>query len=438
MCVAFFRCGRHRKHKASQAVRMRDEPIYYERNFSGDPFPGEELPHETARRVPHRSRRRKDPGPVSRVWAAIMWAGVILLVFLTAAAAGWYSRLPAFRAAEDQLPPDDCFADGVYVDNIPLAGLTYQQALDRITAGQRGTVSGTLRVTAGEQGWIIPVSRFYDGEKNIRDALDKAFAVGRSVTPAILPEGLSPFEYRRRSAESARNKGAYYYVSPAWRQETVSETAAQIAGDIQKEPVNAQLDTFDFATGTFTFLPEEKGYSIPVSDIETAITKALEDHSGTGAAQDIILTPEEILPGITAYDLMNFFGLVSAAAARLPQEAQDIVTALDGIIVPAGTDISLFNVMLQRLPGSGVSREGLKANLYSSELSRIGDMVYRAASAAGMKIGKHFPDGAGGTSISWPDEDLVLSNGSAYPVFLTVSVGQDPCTLYIYGRIPNH
>lgn len=413
---------------------MNGDPLFYESDRFTAPYPEEDPPVRTGRRV----YRRSGTGPVSRVWQVILCAGAALLLILAALAAGWYSRLPAFRAAQALLPGSGLFADGTYVDNIPLSGLTYQQALNRLTVVGHGEKAGTVTVTAGEQGWTIPVSRFYDDDKNIRDALDKAWAVGRSVTQEILPEGLSPFEYRRRSAETARDKGAYYYVSGAWRPEIVAEAAAEIAGDINREPVSAELATFDFSTESFTFLPERNGYSIRVSDIETAIAKALGQYDTSGAAGDVALEPRVILPEITSYDLMNSFGPVSAAVARLDEGSQDLLRAVDGVIIPAGNEISLFNIMLQRLTGNGVSREGLRANLYAAELSGVGDLVFRAASSAELTIVKHSADQSGNTVIRWPDEDLILRNDSAYPVYLSAQTGKDPCTLTVYGRIPNH
>lgn len=375
---------------------------------------------------------------VNTIWRVLYIAGLVALSLLIFVAFGWFLKYPEFIRKTALLPKINIFADNTFVENIPLGGLTYDDALQKaVSVSVSAPVSDyTLSVQVGPDIWKIPVQRFYDLDRNVSEALDRAYAVGRSITRQILPEGISPFEYRWRSIISAKNSGAYYYVSRACRSENISIAADQIADAVYKAPQNASLQTFDFNSKTFTFTMDQNGRQIERSTVNKSITAALETLNDAVPSMDITLEAETLLPEIRTIDLINSFGVTGTDIHTFDDDiARHICAALNGIVLPAGAELSLLTVMFQRLKSEVLSAEGIKANLYSDHLSAVAEMLCRAGLKSDLKILKKHTDASGKILINWPTDDLVFVNRGQYPVFITADFFGGTAVISLYGRL---
>ena len=90
----------------------------------------------------------------------------------------------------------NCFAQGVLVDQVHIGGMSRAQA-EAALQGSGAQGAGALRLTvhADGQTWVITPNEL-PLERNIQAVLDTAYAVGRQGSRDTIASDVTPFEYR--------------------------------------------------------------------------------------------------------------------------------------------------------------------------------------------------------------------------------------------------
>ncbi len=301
----------------------------------------EERPHP-----PPRPPKRNQKSSV--LWKALFPCSLVLAASLLLAVFFYRTSWLSFRSGADSLTGNRFFS-GLTVDGTDVGGMTYGQAEDVLTGISRSAGEEVrLTILIGEATAEFS-SAHISYSRNVGDALDQAYAVGRSWDASALEAGNSPFEERLRSVRGLREKGLAFASSAAYRREDVAAFAAALARQTDTPPVSAKLRDVDFVHRVFSYTEDQSGLMLDQENLVSQICAALDE----GAAEKTIRARMSYAPpAVRRTDLMNRFGLMNVRAVPTVTRAGDaalkaLVKALNGVVIQSGDQISFHSVLKQ-------------------------------------------------------------------------------------------
>ena len=373
----------------------------------------EEMREEHPKSLPLRPEGKRKTSPLWKVLfpeSAALLAALLLIVFLYRAP--WVS----FRSGADALHSDRFFS-GVTVDGTDVSGMTYSQAASVISGtarADRDEVRLTIRI--GEATAVFS-SADISYSRNVNDALDRAYAAGRSWDGAALEEGNSPHEEKLRAVRTLRNKGEFFTSSAAYSRRDVESYVAALALQVDQPAVSSRLRDVDFVHRTFSYTDDQSGVRLDQEDLVTQICAALDEGLTEGTVQAHMAYAA---PAVRKTDLMNRFGLmnvraVSTGTAQGDASLKALVKALNALVIQSGDQISFLAVL---------EKAGYELLPFADDPlpTQIASALMDGGLCAGMTLKTRFPlpekSGlvpAGTEAAIAKGQDMVLVNESGSP-----------------------
>ena len=195
----------------------------------------------------------------------------------------------------------DTIYDGVFVDDIPLGGLTKAQAKQQVEARQQETIKPIgVTLTDGTQQWAFTAADM--GVHFDTDAvIDQAFQQGRDGNV------LERFETIQKLPENPVKLTTTMTIDPAPLQSKVQELATSLS----KPAVDATITGFDPSKSgedRFTFAKEQPGAQVDADALWAAVQQQI-DNKTYGTVQ---VTTEPVAPKITAEALKTNTKLIAS------------------------------------------------------------------------------------------------------------------------------
>lgn len=148
---------------------------------------------------------------------------------------------------------------GVFVDGVSVGGMTVeeaQEALSKTTGETAGQFSVTVAI--GDKTWNFDSSNV-PSARDLGNVLEKAYAIGRTNTVEIQATQQTPFRQRVNTALALREQGVNLTTTATYDHEAVRALVDEIAAYVTRDPIDAQILTFDYKTRSFTFSSEQPG-----------------------------------------------------------------------------------------------------------------------------------------------------------------------------------
>lgn len=386
--------------------------------------------------------------PAHWLWPALL--GLCVLIWLVL---GWgliRARRPyaafAGRAAELS---SGVFFPGITVDGIDLSGMTRAQAASRLAAASQTNGSAldiqvqaagtTYRVTAQQ----IPFSGDAQG------VLDRAWAIGRQGFSWMFGTDLTPFDIRWEHTRQIKQRGAAFATSVGYQERDILSVAEWLAGQINREPINAVIESFDFNTRAFTVTRDVPGQRILAADIADRLREALGNGQFTGV---LTLHPDIILPKVTSVELQNGFaqlGTFSTQTTRDSKRNTNIALAaqaINGTTVMPGESFSFNQVVGERTAQRGYQMApaiagGVTFDEIGGGVCQVSSTLFNAAAVSGMRIVERSPhawpssyvDKGLDATVNWPNLDFVFRNEQQTPVFVVAQYQDRQVDVALYG-----
>ena len=373
-------------------------------------------------------------------------AGVTALVVILALAilaGGAFAGVSYYRTKQIHAavaPYDNLFCDGVYVDGIPLGGMTPEQALNSVQS----------QIQQRNDAWKVELSYLGRTVAEINAGmLGMSVDVGQIMNEAWA-QGHTGTEEDRLAAMEALKESPYqaYTAVPSGDTSVVDNLLAQLKELIDTPAENAYLISFDPSNfdNPFLFSEEKTGWLL---DTE-AIREQLYHMVATLTGGTVEVSPEEIQPKTTVADLRKHYTLRASvytpiSTSSTEERNNNIRKAFEyvsGTILSSGKQFSFNSVVGERTEKRGFYPAIEYA--YGEHVMGIGGgvcqastTIYQAAVCAGMEIVKREPhsdsvsytDYGKDATVYWGSRrkiDFVFKNNTDGDIYILAAVQEDP------------
>ena len=402
------------------------------------------LPQPGLPRVRQKAERRHMPSLL--ILGLCILALVGMGAFLVQAAQPY----AAFRQRVQALNSDRFF-DGIYVDGQPIGGLRFEQALAQLNqnASQqqplRLTVSvGDTTITLTEQD--LPVSR------NTQAVLRRAWAIGRQGFPWMIGSDKTPFDIRWEHTRQTLSSGAQMQTRAGYDPGDLRRLAQRIARENSREPQDAMLASFDYATRSFTVTQDRTGLRLNEDDVYRALAASLD----AGRYQDTIrLQGEQVAPQLTSAALQSGLTMLSSFSTQTTNDQNRNTNillathAISGQAVLPGETFSFNQATGERTADKGYRMApaiagGVTFDEIGGGVCQVSSTLFNAAALAGLQIVERSPhawpssyvDKGLDATVNWPNLDFVFKNSGQTPVSIVAQYEGRQLNVALYGLRP--
>ena len=349
-------------------------------------------------------------------------------------------------------PYDSLFVPNVFVDNIPLAGMTAGDGVAAVRAGAKNRADSlSIRLMAEDRVLAAIDSAMLEITYDTDTALNQAWAVGHRGTV---------FD-RKRDIDMARAQGFHAYsATPGANTQPVDALLLRLKNELYRAPQDAFMTFNDDATQPFTFTPEVLGLSVDIEPLKQQIyEKVSAMESG-----DIQIVPIFRQPEVTEAMLRENVTLRYRATTPISPDSEVNRTnnirrafeEISGTALKPGEKFSFNNIVGWRTEKNGFfpAPEYAYGELETGiggGVCQASSTVYLAAIQAGLEIIDRTPHSDPVSYTSFGKDatvymssnrkiDFVFKNNTDGMVYITAAVKTDPsnrkrfyCEVSIYG-----
>lgn len=344
----------------------------------------------------------------------------------------------------------DTIYPGVYIDDVHVGGMTREQAVEAVEAAAEDGPGSEFDITVliGNGSWHltranVPVTR------NVKETVDKAWAIGRRNTAAAGGADLTPFAERLNEALSIRGAPVSFTTELTYSREALMIQAEAICAYVNRDPVNSMVESFDFNTRAFTFTDDIPGARIDPTEIYDKVGVLLD--SGTASAE-VTFVPEKLLADMTKIELMNSFTKISGFSTNTTSNNNRntniklSAAAINGVTVQPGEIFSFNGATGERTKAKGYkAAPAISGGATSDEIGggvcQTSSTLFNAVARADLEIVSRSPhawpssyiDKGMDATVNWPGLDFKFRNNTDWPVFIVASYANRKVTVEIYG-----
>ena len=345
---------------------------------------------------------------------------------------------------------DELIHSGVAIDGVYVGGMTREQAIAAV--GQtEATGGGDFSITVEVEGigaWTID-SSVVPMTRDVSQVVDRAYAVGRSNTTAIRGTRVTPFQERLNAVIALQSAPAAFSTELTYDRATVRGMVDAIASSVNRAPVNASVESFDFGTKSFTFSSDMQGVSIDADGIYHQIIQCLD--GGTRYAT-ISVTPQILLAQVTKAELMNSFRKISSYTTSTTSDSNRNTNvnlsaqAINGLTVNPGETFSFNRATGQRTPEKGYKEAtaisgGQSVPEVGGGVCQTSSTLFNAVARANLEIVDRSPhawpsnyvEKGMDATVNWPDLDFKFKNNTDWPIFIVANYKDRKVTVELYG-----
>ena len=352
------------------------------------------------------------------------------------------------EACADELYTDRIY-QGIYIDNVHVGGMTREEAVRAVEAVNEAVDTRfDLVVSIGNENWHVNNERV-PFSRNIAETVDKAWAFGRSNRAGSVGSGKTPFEERVQQASELRSYPKTYATRQDYDHQALRSLTDGIVNYVDREPVNSNVESFNFSTKTFTFTEDRPGAKIDPEDLYTRLETLL-DNGVTNTTVRVV--PQRIEAEMTKAELMNRFGLISAYTTQTTNNKnrntniQLSAAAISGITVMPGEIFSFNGTVGERTAEKGYKEAAAIAGGQSRDeigggVCQTSSTLFNAAVRADLEILERNPhawpsnyvEKGFDATVNWPGLDFKFRNNTEWPIFIIAGYSNQKVTVNIYG-----
>jgi len=377
------------------------------------------------------------------------WIGILIaLVVIGIIAGGAYAGIQISRdMAEKQkisdkvTPYNNLYCPGVYVDGIALGGMTPEQAMNSVQS----------QINQRHDAWSVQL--MYEG--NLIATVNSELLnmnVDQNELNALMndawQQGHTGTEAERYAQMEALEKKPYqvYTAKPSSDTSQIDTLLAGLKQQIDKEPVDAQVLTFDTTRAyPFLFSEEQTGLRLDIEPLKQQLYQMV----STMQSGSLELVPEVIQPQKTVAELEKHYALRAMATTPIDKHSTEdrnnnirrCFQLISGTAVQPGKTFSFNKTVGPRTMENGfypaieyINDEHVEG--IGGGACQASTTVYQAAVCAGLEIVSRRPHS---DSVSYSDYgkdatvymggkqiDLQFKNNTDEPIYITAEVLTDP------------
>ncbi len=353
-----------------------------------------------------------------------------------------------YKQYRDYLKQDMIY-QGVFVDNVYVGGMTIAQAEEALGGdGSASTSSFCVTVAIGNMTWNFDNTNI-STTRNLQTVLQQAYAIGRGNTTDIIGTNRTPFKERVDTVLGLLQNYVYLKSNATYDHDTVRAKVDEIAAYVIRDPVDAQIQAFDFNTRTFTFSEDQVGVSIDSDALYNQLIAKLD-----AGAMNETLTVEPVIttPAVTKAELMNRFTMVAAFTTDTTNSQTRNTNislacqAINGKVLMPGETFSFNATTGQRTTEKGYQMApaiagGQLVEDVGGGVCQVSSTLFNAVARADLEIVYRSPHAWPSTyvtigedaTVDWPNLDFKFKNNKTTPVFLIMYYKDRQCSAEVWG-----
>jgi len=335
----------------------------------------------------------------------------------------------------------DTFYEGIWVDDIPLAGLTREEAIQKLYEKNQSRLDAyRIQLSHGDQVWTF-THKDINGFINIEETVDKAYELGRKGN----------FIERLKEIWRLKEEGEAFYTELSYDVDLLRDQVEEIAESLYVAPVDATISFYPDEKEKFVITNEAAGYELNVEEIMDQI------RSGIKASPylELELRGREIKPRVYAAELQEQTKRIAVFSTDLGNSSanrvHNVVLALkqfNGMVVEPGQEVSFNQTTGERTKENGYKAAPvIKADKSLEDdlgggVCQSSSTLYNAVLYAGLEIVERthhsFPstyvDKGLDATVNWPNLDFVFKNNQDTPIYIRTYKEGNDVFVEIYGK----
>lgn len=385
-----------------------------------------------ARRAPVRRRLRKKNNVGGMLLLVLALVGVAIGGVVIAQAAQENKQM---RTALDRTT----FFDGIYVEDVHLGGMTYDQAqttLSRILGARE--FDGSVIITYGEQIWEA-TSDMLAVDFDLDQVLTQAYAIGRSGQTD---------QDNYQAVQQLKTVPARFDVSAQLGAGGLSDLAADIAAQIDKPAKNAAF--MGFGNGV-QFSKEEPGLAVD----QQLLTQRILERIQSGDLSAAVEVPTTVLePQITVAQLESTYKRIARYTSKATSDKTRnsniklALSAINGTVVGPDETFSMNGTTGERTDAKGYQpagaiRNGVLIQELGGGVCQVSTALFNAVARADLSIVERNPhtwpssyvEKGQDAMVDYPGSDFKFKNNTGADLYLCCWFDDASHTIYVelYG-----
>jgi len=317
----------------------------------------------------------------------LMIAAALFVALLTVGVIGG-SRLVDIKKTLDQ--GSTVFYPNIFVNNIPLAGKTLDEAAAIVTQQISNLISSwkiTLRTQDG-RSWDI-TGRDLKMKYDVADQLDQLWAIGHTGSASD----------RYEQVRALEETPAVRYTTLSYDLSSVNQILTQIKSEVDKAPVSATRINDDTKWPPFSYTDDVPGQQLDISGLNERIA-AMVDKLESGVVE-LVPTPvqapvtREYLEG-QIVKLAEFETSIGKTGDYVEARHENIrigTEKFDKLIIKSGESVSFNKVAGKRTASNGYQPAlelayGEYVEGYGGGICQVSSTLYNAVVNAGLSVTK--------------------------------------------------
>lgn len=343
----------------------------------------------------------------------------------------------------------DVIYPGIFVDAVSVGDMTIDEARAALTAvGSDAATVYSVTVAIGDKTWTVD-STNVPATRDLGNVLERAYAIGRTNSTEILSTNQTPFRQRVDTAMALRESGINLTTQASYDHEAVRAIVDEITTYVTRDPIDAQIMSFDYKTRAFTFTEDQPGVTLDSQLLYDKITAALDRWE-----RNVTVTVDPVITqaAVTKDTLAKSFTMVAAFTTDTTNESNrntniDLACrAINGTALQPGETFSFNEATGQRTTDKGYQSAGAIAAGQSIEevgggICQVSSTIFNAVARANLEIVSRSPHAWPSTyvnrgedaTVNWPNLDFKFKNNTSSPIFLITYYENRKMSAEIWG-----
>ena len=368
---------------------------------------------------------------ISKKW--MKWIPLFTLAALCIGFAGGRAATKAETAENHKI------ADGVYIGNVYVGGMTEEEAVDAISAYAQSVDDAVLTLNANGKSVEVSAQELGITFQNT-NAVQEALAVGRNGNLI-----------KRYKDKKDLEHGSKVFELPLGLNETAArEVLTAKAEKLNNEAVDNGLIR---ENGQFQFIEGSSGVEVNVEKSLMTIEDYLKNNwDGTDASIDLVA--EVVEPEGTKEELAKVKDLLgsyttnySTSSAGRCANISVAAGKINGTVLYPGESFSVYSKVAPFTAANGYHLAGSYSNgqtvqTYGGGICQVSTTLYNAVLRAELNVTErlnhsmtvHYVPLSADAAISGTDKDLKFTNNLDHPIYIQGTAGGSSITFTIYGK----
>lgn len=343
----------------------------------------------------------------------------------------------------------DVIYPGVFLDGTHIGGMTTDEAEQAFSSVVADTGSMySVVVAIGNKTWTIDETNV-PATRTLGNVIQRAYAIGRTNTTAILGTKQTPFRERVTTVMGLREEGVNLTTMAEFDEAALRSLVGEITQFVTREAKDAQIQSFDYATRSFTFSEEQVGVTIDDEALYQKIAASLNrrEHGTTLSMEPVVSQPT-----VTKAQLAKNFKMIAAYTTDTTSDTRRnnnislASQAINGTALLPGDTFSFNKATGQRTVDKGYQEAGAISGGQSIEevgggICQVSSTLFNAVARANLEIVSRSPHAWPSTyvnrgedaTVNWPNLDFQFKNNTTSPIFVITYYKDRKCSAEIWG-----